>query len=155
SRYAGLVAEASTFGGETAAVVHRAAKDMDDFLKIEVERSQQLTMPVAVLYVAFGVLMAVLFSLLYIAPSLGSVNVSIFSPGGSNPLSGASAASTTSGNSLSAADLKERFFDLMLINALGTGVIIGAFTEGRARYGLLHSLALVAATAIAFAIFFP
>jgi hypothetical protein len=43
----------------------------------------------------------------------------------------------------------------MLINALGTGAIIGAFTEGRARYGILHSLALVAATAVIFAILFP
>ncbi len=43
----------------------------------------------------------------------------------------------------------------MTINALGTGAIIGAFTEGRARYGILHSLALVAATAIAFALVFP
>ena len=153
TRYAGLVADASSTGGETAAVVYRAAKDMDDFVKIEVERSKQLVMPVAVLYIAFSVLMAVLFALLYIAPSLGTINVSIFAPG-SSPLSGAGAAST-GGAHLSPLTLRERFYDLMVINALGTGVIIGAFTEGRARYGLVHSLALVAVTTIAFAILFP
>jgi len=153
ARYAGLIAEASGVGGETSAVVYRAAKDMDDFLKIEVERGKQLLMPVAVLYIAFGVLMAVLFALLYIAPTLGSINISFF---GGNPL--ASAGSSGSGATVAKLDpstLKVRFYDLMLIISLGTGAIIGAFTEGKARYGLLHSLGLVAGTAVAFAIMFP
>lgn len=156
-RYAGLIADASGVGGETSAVVYRAAKDMDDFLKIEVERGKQLVMPVAVLYIAFGVLMAVLFSLLNIAPSLGTVSISVFS--GSNPLStsggDSSAASVASVPKLGVDVLRTRFLDLMLINSLGTGIIIGAFTEGKARYGLLHSLALIAATIIAFLIIYP
>ena len=153
SRYAGLIAEASNVGGETSAVVYRAAKDMDDFIKIEVERGKQLLMPVAVLYIAFGVLMAVLFALLYIAPTLGTINISFLN---GNPLAGAS---TGGGGStvpkLDPSTLKVRFFDLMLIVSLGTGAIIGAFTEGKARYGLLHSLGLAAGTAIAFAVIFP
>ena len=151
SRYAGLIAEASNVGGETSTVVYRAAKDMDDFIKIEIERGQQLLLPIAVLYIAFGVLMAVLFALLYIAPSLGSINVSFL---GGNPLqNGATPASTVP--KLDPLTLKVRFFDLMLIISIGTGAIIGAFTEGKARYGLLHSLGLVAATVIAFLIMFP
>jgi pilus assembly protein TadC len=150
-RYAGLIADATAAGGETALVVYRAAKDMDDFVKIEEEREKQLLLPVAVIYIAFAVLMAVLFALLYIAPSLGSLNISIVGIG-KLP---SSASSATSVPRLSIASLHERFFELMLINALGTGAIIGAFTEGRARYGILHSLGLVAATAIAFAILFP
>jgi len=43
----------------------------------------------------------------------------------------------------------------MVINSIGTGAIIGAFTEGKIRYGLLHSLALVAVTTVAFLILFP
>lgn len=156
SRYAGLIADASNVGGETSAVVYRAAKDMDDFIKIEVERGKQLLMPVAVLYIAFGVLMAVLFSLLYIAPTLGSINISFV---GGNPLAqaqgGGPSYSSSTVPKLDPSTLKVRFFDLMLIISLGTGAIIGAFTEGKARYGLLHSLALVAGTAIAFAIMFP
>ncbi len=150
NRYAGLIADATGIGGETATVVYRAAKDMDDFVKIEDEREKQLMLPVAVVYIAYAVLLAVLFALIYIAPDLGSLNISIL--GSSNVL--ASGAATTVPK-LSVATLKERFFELMIINALGTGAIIGAFTEGRARYGILHSLALVAATAIAFAIVFP
>jgi archaellum biogenesis protein FlaJ (TadC family) len=151
SRYAELIAEASNVGGETSTVVYRAAKDMDDFIKIEVERGQQLLLPIAVLYIAFGVLMAVLFALLYIAPTLGSISISFV---GGNPLAGGA----TGGSAvpkLDPATLKVRFFDLMLIISIGTGAIIGAFTEGKARYGLLHSIGLTVATVIAFLIVFP
>jgi archaellum biogenesis protein FlaJ (TadC family) len=154
-RYAGLISDAASIGGETSVVVYRAAKDMDDFIKIEIERNQQLVLPVAVLYIAFGVLMAVLFSLLFIAPSLGSINISFLNGNPLNSAGGAGGVTPTTVPRLSPAALKQRFFDLMLINSMGTGVIIGAFTEGKARYGLLHSLALMAATAIAFAIVFP
>jgi len=153
TRYAGLIADASSIGGETATVVYRAAKDMDDFVKIEEEREKQLMLPVTVIYIAFAVLMAVLFSLLYIAPSLGSLNVSFLQLG--SPLANNGAPAVTTVPKLSLPVLKERFFELMIINGLGTGAIIGAFTEGRARYGILHSLGLVAATAIAFLVLFP
>ncbi len=152
SRYASLVSDATSVGGETATVVYRAAKDMDDFVKIEEEREKQLLLPVAVIYIAFGVLMAVLFALLAIGPVLGSLNIGLLNVGGA--LNGKGAA-TTNVPTLTASNLKERFFELMIINALGTGAIIGAFTEGRARYGILHSLGLVAGTAIAFLILFP
>jgi pilus assembly protein TadC len=151
-RYAGLIAEATAAGGETALVVYRAAKDMDDFVKIEEEREKQLMLPVAVIYIAFSVLMAVLFALLFIAPELGTLNISFI---GLGTLPNSASSATASTPHLAFSTLKERFFELMIINALGTGAIIGAFTEGRARYGILHSLALVAATAIAFAIVFP
>ena len=153
TRYAGLIADASSIGGETATVVYRAAKDMDDFVKIEEEREKQLMLPVAVIYIAFAVLMAVLFSLLYIAPTLGTLNISFLGLG--NPLNSGAGGAATAVPSLSFTTLKERFFELMLINGLGTGAIIGAFAEGRARYGILHSLGLVAATAIAFIVLFP
>ncbi|HTT16978.1 MAG TPA: type II secretion system F family protein [Thermoplasmata archaeon] len=152
TRYAGLIADASSIGGETATVVYRAAKDMDDFVKIEEEREKQLMLPVAVIYIAFAVLMAVLFALLYIAPTLGTLNISFLGAG--SPLS-ASGPAPTVVPKLSFDTLKERFFELMLINGLGTGAIIGAFTEGKARYGLIHSLGLVAATAVAFLVLFP
>lgn len=152
SRYAELIADASTVGGETAAVVHRAAKDLDDFIKIDLERRNALVLPIAVLYVAFGVLMAVLFSLLSIEPSLGSVSLSVIS-GGASPLSGGSGNGVTAVPKLAFSTLEQRFFDLMMINSIGTGVIIGAFTEGKPKYGLLHSLALLAVTVVAFALF--
>jgi archaellum biogenesis protein FlaJ (TadC family) len=151
TRYAALISEATDVGGETATVVYRAAKDMDDFVKIEEERSNQLTLPIAVIYIAFGVLMAVLYALLYIAPELGTLNIG-FINGGSSALKGASG---TTVPRLDTNTLHERFFELMLINSLGTGAIIGAFSEGRARYGIVHALALVAATTVTFLFLFP
>jgi pilus assembly protein TadC len=150
SRYAGLVADASTAGGETATVVHRAAKDMDDFIKIEQERANQLALPVAVLYISYAILMAVLFSLLYIAPSLGTFNISLI--GGTGLNSGSAGATVPK---LPVDALRDDFLYLGLIVSVGTGAIIGAFTEGRVKYGLIHSLGLAAATLVAFIIFFP
>ncbi len=150
SRYSSLIAEATTVGGETATVIYRAAKDMDDFVKIEDERSAQLTLPIAVIYIAFAVLVAVLVALLYIAPELGSLNIGFISSG--NVLSGNTHSGATQ---LTVAELHERFFELTIINSLGTGAIIGAFSEGRVRYGILHALALVAATTVLFLFIFP
>ena len=151
-RYAGLIADAAGVGGETSLVVYRAAKDMDDFVKIEEERENELTLPVAVIYIAFAVLMAVLFALLYIAPTLGSLNIG-FLGGGGNPLASSGTTTVSAVPKLTVSGLHDRFYQLMLINSLGTGAIIGAFTEGKARYGLLHSLGLALVTTIAFTIF--
>jgi len=151
TRYAALIAEATSVGGDTATVIYRAAKDMDDFVKIEQERANQLTLPVAVIYISFAVLMAVLFALLYIAPSLGTLNIGFLTPG-SSALKGGTAPNIPR---LSLTELHERFFELTIINSLGTGAIIGAFTEGRVRYGILHGLALVAATTVLFLFIFP
>jgi pilus assembly protein TadC len=151
SRYAALISEATSVGGDTATVIYRAAKDMDDFVKIEQERANQLTLPVAVIYISFAVLMAVLFALLYIAPSLGTLNIGFLSPG-SNALKGGTSPNIAR---LSISELHERFFELTIINSLGTGAIIGAFTEGRMRYGILHGLALVAASTVLFLFIFP
>ncbi len=150
TRYASLIADASTVGGETAAVVYRAAKDMDDFIKIEQERNAALTLPVAILYVSFGVLMAVLFALLNIAPTLGTLNIGFIS---GNPLTGGAGGGAASVPKLSVTGLDISFFNLMAINSLGTGIIIGAFTEGKPKVGLIHSLVLLGATTVAFFLF--
>ena len=147
TRYAGLIADAAGLGGETSIVVYRAAKDMDDFIKIEIEREKQLVMPVAVLYIAASSWPS---CSLRIAPSIGSINISVASGA---PLSGGGGA--TNVPRLDPNTLGQRFFDLMVINSVGTGAIIGAFTEGKVRYGLLHSIALVVVTVVAFLISVP
>ncbi|HYK93952.1 MAG TPA: hypothetical protein VEY07_07935, partial [Thermoplasmata archaeon] len=93
-----------------------------------------------------------LFALLNIAPSLGSINVSFLGVG--SPLSG-HAPATSGVPHLDVSSLRERFFDLMAINAVGTGAIIGAFAEGKPKYGLVHSLALLGATVVAFVFLAP
>jgi archaellum biogenesis protein FlaJ (TadC family) len=149
-RYAGLIGDSSSVGGETSAVVYRAAKDMDDFIKIELERDQQLYLPVAVIYISYGVLIACLFALLNIAPSIGSINISFI---GGLPPSGSSLPAGVS--HLDFASLRSRFLDLGLIVSLGNGAIIGAFTEGNPKYGLVHALAMAAGTMALFIIIYP
>jgi pilus assembly protein TadC len=144
TRYAALVGEASKFGGQVSLVVLRAAKDMDELLKIEGERRRQMGTPVITIYIAFGVLMAVIYSLITLAPQLGEIDVGIFSQG----LSGSSGARQAPKMTLVA--IKSRFLHLLVVNSLGTGALIGAFTNGRLKYGLTHGIVMTTAALVFF-----
>lgn len=152
SRYAALIADASGVGGETSAVVYRAARDLDDFIKIEKERAQQLTLPVGVIYISFGVLIAVLFALLNIAPSLGTINIGIISHGFG---ASSSAPLPAAVPSISPLTMRERFLELSLIAAVGNGALIGAFSDGKPKYGIPHALGMAAVIMLIFIIIYP
>jgi archaellum biogenesis protein FlaJ (TadC family) len=147
-RYAKLIGETSKVGGETSQVIHRTAKDMDDFLKINQERRRQLTSQVTTIYIAFAVLLIVLYQLISMFPSLGTIDISLLSA--TNP-----EAAGTGGNvasQMSFLTMKRRFFHLVIINSLGTGLIIGEFIEGKIKFGLIHSVIMVLASVLFFGI---
>jgi hypothetical protein len=48
--------------------------------------------------------------------------------------------------------LKRRFFHLALINSIGAGLLIGTFTEGKVKMGLIHALIMIAASTLIFMI---
>jgi flagellar protein FlaJ len=143
-RYASLIGETSKIGGETSQVIHRAAKDMDDFLKINQERRRQLMAQTTTIYIAFGVLLLVLYQLITMFPSLEGMDASLF---GATELESAEAKVITR---MSFFTLKQRFFHLVIINSLGTGTIIGMFIDGNVKHGLIHSLILTAFTTVFF-----
>lgn len=146
-RYAILIGDTSKIGGEPAIVIHRAAKDMDDFIKVEKERRRQLMSQAMTIYIAFGVLLIVLYQLITMFPSLGSIDVSLL---GNTNLEAAGQGSTV--QRMSFTTIKQRFFDLLLINSIGTGTIIGSFIDGNIKFGLTHSLILVATSVIFFVV---
>lgn len=148
SRYASLIGEASSVGGETSQVLFRAAKDMDDLIRIQDERRRQLTVQVTTVYIAFGVLLIILYQLISIYPSLTSIDISFF---GSTSREGGSEAATAA--RMTAVTLKKRFLHLMLINSFGAGLLIGQFIDGKVKYGLVHSLTMMAAATVFFMIF--
>jgi archaellum biogenesis protein FlaJ (TadC family) len=143
-RYASLIGEASNVGGETSQVIHRAAKDMDDFIRTNNARRRELTMQTTIIYIAFIVLLVILYILLYIYPSLEGLDVSLL---GATSIEGAESSVTPR---MSLFTLKQRFFHIVLINAFGTGFIIGEFVDGRAKFGLFHSLILLAIGSVFF-----
>jgi len=151
-RYASLIGESAKMGGDISIVLHRAAKDMDDLIKIEYERRRQLNMQATTIYIAFAVLIIVIWQLVGIYPTLGSgLNISFL---GQTGLKGG--ASTASSSHMSFTTLKQRFYELIVINSIAAGLLIGAFTEGKMKFGLMHALIMVGASTVFFAIFiFP
>jgi hypothetical protein len=148
-RYATLIGDTSKIGGEPAQVIHRAAKDMDDFIKVDQERRRQLMQQATTIYIAFGVLLIVLYQLISMFPSLGAIDTSLMS-GGASLDAAAAAAEGPSFQRMSFLTLKQRFFHLVIVNSIGTGTIIGTFIDGKIKYGLLHSLVLTASAVIFF-----
>ena len=51
---------------------------------------------------------------------------------------------------MSPIELKQRFLDLLIINSIGTGTIIGSFIDGHIKFGLVHSLIMTAASVVFF-----
>jgi hypothetical protein len=148
-RYASLVGESAKVGGEISMVVHRAAKDMDDLIKINEERSQNLGMQATTIYIAFGVLIIIIYQLISLYPSIGQMDLgSILGNGGSTG-SGASSASATSAR-MDVITLKRRFLHLSMMVGLGNGLLIGLIVNGKLKYGLLHGLIMVLATLVFF-----
>ncbi len=147
-RYASLIGEASNIGGETSTVIHRAAKDMDDFIKVNMDRRRQLMMQVTTIYIAFGVLIIILYQLLSIFPSLQGMDLSLL--GVSNP---EDFEGTTTSTRMGILSLKRRFFHVVLFNSIGSGVIIGELVDGKVKYGLIHAIVLTTASTIFFVLF--
>jgi archaellum biogenesis protein FlaJ (TadC family) len=140
SRYAALVGEASSMGGSVAGVLQRAAKDMDDLVKIKAERRRSLRTPVFTMYMAFGVMAVMILQIVSFAPNIGDLDMGV--------LTGGKAAAEVAKMPL--ALMQVRFFHLLLLNAAGAGLLVGSFTEGKVRNGLLHAIAMTAVAAFVY-----
>jgi archaellum biogenesis protein FlaJ (TadC family) len=143
-RYATIIGETSRIGGDPAIVIHRAAKDMDDFIKLNKERRRQLTTQASIVYIAVAVLLIVLYQLVIMFPSIGTIDFGLMGQTNVEDIKGTAIAR------MSFIEVKRQFFDLCLINAVGTGTVIGSLIDGHFKYGLIHSLILTAVSAVFF-----
>jgi hypothetical protein len=148
SRYASLVGEASSMGGSVAGVLQRAAKDMDDLVKIQAERRRSLRTPVFTMYMAFGVLTVMILQIVSFAPSIGDFDLSALGVGGAG---GAGAAAQVA--KMPVILMQRRFFHLLLVNATGAGLLVGSFTEGKMRNGILHAIIMTGIAAVVYPLF--
>ncbi len=144
SRYAKLIGEASKVGGDASLVIYRAAKDMDDFIKVKQDRVRQLTGQVVTIYIAFSVLLIVIYLLLSIFPSLSGMDLSLIN---SQSLESAQAEDVVRMNFYT---IKGRFLHVILLNSIGTGLVIGEFMEGKLKHGLIHIIILTIASIMFF-----
>lgn len=139
SRYAALVGEASGMGGSVAGVLQRAAKDMDDLVKIRAERRRALRTPMFTMYMAFGVMAIMVLQIVSFAPNIGDLDLKSLGAGAGKSVP-----------RLPLEVLQTRFFHLLLMNAAGAGLLIGSFTEGKARNGILHAIAMTGAAVVVY-----
>lgn len=135
-RYAKLIGEASKVGGDASLVIYRAAKDMDDFIKVKQDRRRQLTGQVVTIYLAFSVLLVVIYLLLTMFPSMSGIDLGLLYS--TSP----EEASTSDIVRMSFATIKERFLHVIILNSIGTGLVIGEFMEGKIKHGLIHIIAM-------------
>lgn len=140
-RYAALLGEASRAGGEIHGVVYRAARDLDDLVAIEAERARQLKGPLMTMYIAFGVLFMMVGTLVDFGPALGEVELSSLAGTGD-------AGSTRDVPRMDQYVLEQRFFHLLLFSAIGSGLLVGSFTEGKLRHGMVHMAAMLVAAVV-------
>lgn len=147
SRYAKLIAEASKVGGDASQVIYRAAKDMDDFIKVNMERRRQLQIQIVTIYIGFIVLLIIIWLLLSMFPNLEGMDLSLL---GSADLEAAGTQSTY--ERMSPLVMRQRFLHSVLINCIGTGLVIGGFTEGKIKYGLGHSIMMLVVAIVFFTI---
>jgi pilus assembly protein TadC len=145
SRYAKLIADASKVGGDSSQVIYRAAKDMDDFIKVNMDRRRQLHIQIVTIYIGFIVLMIIIWLLLSMFPNLEGMDLSLL---GSADLE--AAGTQTTYERMSPLVMRQRFLHAVLINCIGTGLVIGGFTEGKAKYGLSHSIMMLVVAIIFF-----
>lgn len=145
-RYASLIGETSKMGGDIAIVLHRAAKDMDDLIKIERDRKRQLNAQAMTIYISFAVLLIVIYQLISIYPMMGNIDGSVF--GGSSLEK--TSQTTNASAVMDLVTIKQRFLHLMIINSMGAGILIGVFTDGKPKMGLMHALIMTAASTLFF-----
>jgi pilus assembly protein TadC len=141
-RYASLIGEASKIGGDIAVVIHRAAQDLDELVKIEAERRRQLSVQGTTIYIAFGVLMIIVFQLVNTFSSLGGISL-----GG---LTGGSATASTVPMDITT--LKQNFYLVSMVLGISCGLLIGSLTDGKIRMGLIHAIGMGTSATAFFAI---
>jgi flagellar protein FlaJ len=142
--YIDLVIQASYSGGSVGGLIQRASNDMSTFITIDEEKRAGLSQYTAILYVG-QVLLIALAAIIVVQflPNLNAIN----------SIAGAGISGLFQGSNISAVTTERDLFYLVLINGFFGGLVIGKISEGRIKYGLKHSLALVLIALIAWSAF--
>ncbi len=135
TRSVALMIKATQAGGNVKDVLFAAARDAREIKAVEAERRASMLLYVIVVYVAFGVFLAVTAALqgLLIPSVLGSTQ-SI----GSNLGNGLIVS-----HGMTLTDFRYVYFGVGLVQAIGSGMVAGVMSEGNLQAGLKHASILV------------
>jgi archaeal flagellar protein FlaJ len=144
SKYIDLVVQASYSGGSVSGLIQRAAADLNAFIAIDKEKRAGLQQYTLILYTGQVVLIALAAILvIQFLPSLSAIS-QIGSAGLGGFLGTSDIGSVT---------VERDMFYLVLINGFLGGLVIGKLAEGKLKYGLKHSVALILIALIAWTFF--
>ncbi len=140
-----IVIEAEASGGDISTVLEAVTESLASVKKLKEEQKSAVFSQVVQGYIVYFVFIAIMLVLqLKLFPKLTELG----GEGGGQALLGGSALGSMGGAAAGAVSLDRVFFMLILIQGFFAGIMIGKFSDGTIKQGLLHSLILVTLAAL-------
>lgn len=146
-RAANLVVETAVSGGNTSDILAASAVDIHQQKSLDEDRKGAMTTYIAVIYIVFFVFLAVLgvLAVMFLPELLGATQAAAES--------GASTALFSSSR-VQLRGIKDAYFQALLVQAFGNGLIAGMIRDGSLAAGLKHIFILVIISYFAYRAFF-
>ncbi|MGB1697500.1 MAG: type II secretion system F family protein [Thermoplasmatota archaeon] len=139
-----LIIEASRAGGDTSAIFHRAAKDIRRQKDLEKDRHASMSTYVLVVYVVYFVFLMVLIVLdvqflphVLAAGEIAPSNFESLDP------------------PLQEIDIRFLYFLASMVQAFGTGAVLGALMDGKPSFGFNHGAIMAFTAWVGFRLLLP
>ena len=146
-----LILEANKAGGKISEVLVTAAKDANDICWLKLERQKGMSMYVYVIYISFGVYLAVILILVTsFLPAIIDASSAII-----ESEAGGSGGGTASLGNMEIRAIEENFIVFLfywsvIIQSFGNGLMAGIMGYGRVSVGLSHAFIMVTLGWVAF-----
>ncbi len=135
NRYSKLIVQASRLGAINPAIILKSADDLEKTLQLEHEKEAALKEYLFIIYAAQFILIGLIYLLnTSLLPSV----LNMFKMG----IEGGKSFGIVAPK-MNLSNFKTGFFHVIMINAFASGIIAGQLTEGKARYGLRHSVIMI------------
>ena len=143
-RSVSIIIEADVSGGDIEDILDAVTVSVVNIKKMKEERKSSVYSQIVQGYIVFFVFIGIMLILqLWLFPRLGEMSGSIRSG-----LTGIGSGLAGGGISMAVNELDRIFFILIMIQGFFAGIMIGKFSEGTLRQGLLHSLILMMLAAL-------
>ncbi len=149
-RSVSLIEEANRAGGRIADVLYSAAKDANEIKWLQMERERGVKMYIVVIYIAFGVYLAVIGIIvaLFLPAIVGTQQQEMAGTddeegGGEDTGAGGGGVAGLGNKKISKEKLSFIFFSSVLVQCLGNGLMAGMMGEGKLSAGLRHVVVMV------------
>jgi pilus assembly protein TadC len=146
-RASNLVVETSVSGGNTSDILAAAAVDIHQQKSLDEDRRVAMSTYIAVIYIVFFVFLAVLgvLSVMFLPELLGATQAAN-EAGASNALFSSSRVNLRS--------IKDAYFQGLLVQAFGNGLIAGMISDGSVSSGMKHMFILILISYAAYRLLF-